>query len=1009
MQAQGKTAESADEHFSRTLNEIHELLKELVPAAAMPRAMKPSPAQPGEKELRAIGPGLRIEAERAAQRTAWQVDVPAKTRELRARIAALLRMEGEVKKSFAETERHIRDKHLPAEILARHEAAVAEYERRATEFKRLAAGVESAADGQGDLESALSGLGAFMAKYPNAKTHTPTDPNNLPWGSPKPVNRKPYMTPSQFKTSRLFGEPVKVAQAGSLSGIGLPATTLPATPTPADLAPTEDVQITQAIRDLAASLNNQPVAIYNWVRNNIAFIPSYGSIQGADMTLQTRRGNAFDTASLLIALLRAANVPARYVYGTIEVPVEKAMNWVGGVTVPEAALNLMGQGGIPNLGIAQGGQVRWIDLEHVWVEAYVDYVPSRGAVNRTPNTWVPLDASFKQYQFTQGMDLKSAIPFDGQPFITQIQQSATVNQIEGWVQNVNQAQIQQAVDNYQAQLRSYIQGQKADATVNDALGGQAIIEERRTILLGTLPYSRLATGAKFQEIPDNLRWKFQFSMYLDEVEQAFDSAFIRQTVSTASLAGKKITLSFSPANSSDLATINSFLPQPHPDGTPIDPSELPSSLPGYLIRMVPQLRVEGQVVATGPAFTMGTELIQNAAYFNPGARQWESGDFNRPVVGENIATVLDLQGVSALQLLTLQARIESTKVKLEQFQQNPADPSGIRSLTKEDMAGDFLYAAVLGYFASIDGSAQVFAKAAKVVTVRMPSFGNFGTGAKTQYYFGVPRNVSFPTVQMDVDRVFGTDVSMDGNPAAVVSFRKSLGGQYSAQEHAIPESLFTNPADPNRLEAISAVKALAIASSQGQRIYTLNQANSAIHGQILSQLAIDPLVKQEIANALAAGREVTVHQFNINAFGFTGVGYIITDPETGAGAYKISGGTNGASQLVDAAEVKITTVIDVLANILEHIPKAAAKLLGKALGALSKVADFANIVQNCTGAQLVEGLALMLGTALITLGILGFFGAFFVISGIIVLIYSIVMTILMAIILDSYVQQECRR
>src|SRR5262249_12600852 len=149
---------------------------------------------------------------------------------------------------------------------------------------------------------ALSDLGAFMAKYPNEKTHTPTDPNNLPWGSPKPVTRAPYTSPSQFKTSRLFGEPVKVAQAGGLSGIGLPSTVLPVTPNAGDLAATEDAQITQAIRDLASSLSNNPVKIYNWVRNNIAFIPSYGSIQGSDMTLQTKRGNSFDTASLLIAL-----------------------------------------------------------------------------------------------------------------------------------------------------------------------------------------------------------------------------------------------------------------------------------------------------------------------------------------------------------------------------------------------------------------------------------------------------------------------------------------------------------------------------------------------------------------------------------------------------------------------------------------------------------------------------------------------------------------------------------
>jgi Transglutaminase-like superfamily len=80
-------------------------------------------------------------------------------------------------------------------------------------------------------------------------------------------------------------------------------------PTAADLAETEDIQLTDAVKAKATELGNNPVKIYNWVRNNIEFIPSYGSIQGADRTLQTKRGNAMDTASLLIGLLRAANIP----------------------------------------------------------------------------------------------------------------------------------------------------------------------------------------------------------------------------------------------------------------------------------------------------------------------------------------------------------------------------------------------------------------------------------------------------------------------------------------------------------------------------------------------------------------------------------------------------------------------------------------------------------------------------------------------------------------------------
>src|SRR5690606_23967180 len=66
---------------------------------------------------------------------------------------------------------------------------------------------------------------------------------------------------------------------------------------------------------------------------------------------------AFDTASLLVALLRAANVPARYAFGTVRMPAASVMNWVGNVQVPEAAGNLLGQGGVPSKMLVSGG--RW--------------------------------------------------------------------------------------------------------------------------------------------------------------------------------------------------------------------------------------------------------------------------------------------------------------------------------------------------------------------------------------------------------------------------------------------------------------------------------------------------------------------------------------------------------------------------------------------------------------------------------------------------------------------------
>jgi transglutaminase-like putative cysteine protease len=65
------------------------------------------------------------------------------------------------------------------------------------------------------------------------------------------------------------------------------------------------------------------------VRNNVEWQPTWGGQQTADMTLDTKRCNAMDIGTLTIALLRAANVPARYVYGTVDILAEQFKNMAG--------------------------------------------------------------------------------------------------------------------------------------------------------------------------------------------------------------------------------------------------------------------------------------------------------------------------------------------------------------------------------------------------------------------------------------------------------------------------------------------------------------------------------------------------------------------------------------------------------------------------------------------------------------------------------------------------------
>ncbi|QZA80715.1 hypothetical protein [Deefgea piscis] len=229
------------------------------------------------------------------------------------------------------------------------------------------------------------------------------------------------------------------------------------------------------------------------------------------------------------------------------------------------------------------------------------------------------------------------------------------------------------------------------------------------------------------------------------------------------------------------------------------------------------------------------------------------------------------------------------RAKAQELGNNPVKKAKqYDGLTKEDLAGDLLNASIASYFAATGAQANFAARSAGVTRYGLPSYGYFHTSAKTDYWFGIPKRVSFPGVTIDVKHWKNTVTSNDADNAKRISFVQQIGTIASSNEHLIPEKLFTNEQNPG--EGVSAVKALAVAAAQGLRIYTINQnnVNSAVN-----QLTVSTEIKDEIRNAANSGKQITVSQNNVNIGGWTGAGYIILDPDTGAGAYKISGGANG--------------------------------------------------------------------------------------------------------------------
>ena len=122
-----------------------------------------------------------------------------------------------------------------------------------------------------------------------------------------------------------------------------------------------------------------------------------------------------------------------------------------------------------------------------------------------------------------------------------------------------------------------------------------------------------------------------------------------------------------------------------------------------------------------------------------------------------------------------------------------------------------------------------------------------------------------------------------------VNYMQALGSRASAMEYLVPEQMFSTQAAP--AQGISSDKAIALAAAEGQKIYTITQSNV---DSALAAITLDQQTENEIRAAVYTGMTVTTHEALINYAGWTGAGYNLIDPVSGAGAYKISGGANGS-------------------------------------------------------------------------------------------------------------------
>ncbi|MES2161415.1 MAG: RHS repeat-associated core domain-containing protein [Pseudomonadota bacterium] len=304
------------------------------------------------------------------------------------------------------------------------------------------------------------------------------------------------------------------------------------------------------IVELARALKNDPNLIYEYVKNNIEFYPIWGVQKGALGALQDKQGTAFDQAALMVALLRQSGYQASYQLGIIKLTGDQLGNWLGVDTSaanPNSACaldTLLANGQIPIAVIvpASGGasltcpttaKISTISMEHVWVTATIN------------GAQVAFDPSYKQHTIKPGINLAGAMGFDLNSYMNTARSGSATSPNGFALKGINRDGIRTSLTNYANTLTSYLRTNLPAATLDDVIGGMAIVHYDAggaSVTSSTLPY--LDTGytvANLPEITDGFRPTLRIQYAGIDSSFSSDALYGGRTTITYEVAGSSYT------------------------------------------------------------------------------------------------------------------------------------------------------------------------------------------------------------------------------------------------------------------------------------------------------------------------------------------------------------------------------------------------------------------------------------------------------------------------------------
>ncbi|WP_432823271.1 transglutaminase domain-containing protein [Trichloromonas sp.] len=536
----------------------------------------------------------------------------------------------------------------------------------------------------------------------------------------------------------------------------------------ADLQGSPEAPISKLISDqaqtiaIAASQQNwDPVAIYEWVKNNVETEWYFGAMKGAEETLRQKSGNDADQAALLVALFRASGYPARYVRGVVEFfPGLGAIKSLTGIEDPAAIGEFFRKAGIPFEPVMDGLEIINYRVEHVWVEALIPYANYRGAMaDSQGKIWLPLDTSFK----VAGYDESGSIDLYGAPG----------NPLDALRDAYLAAsQLQTPLEYVRQETENFLAATVPGTTYPELLHSRNLRSENLAILPSAPQFTEISITGEYASLPSALihTAHFQANSPAPESLPLFDFS-----LPVYKLSNQQVVIGFEPETVEDQEIINIW------GGL--------ENTPAYLVRLRPVLTVNDERIVVGKdGIAVGGDLELKVELVSPAGNV----AFNNTLVAGYPAII----GVVAQDAVLP----DSANIDIE--------------------VTDLLYREALNY---VDRWNQGESELARLFNLRrlrpIPTVVTLGAALEVVELLGVPQGVAWKGLFLDADLRSVESVRR----SQVADDRQKMFMQLSALEGSVLESRIFE--DAFQVESVSTARLLGLASDSLVPILTIDAAN----------------------------------------------------------------------------------------------------------------------------------------------------------------------------------------